>query len=89
MIGLNTTSKRQHHHLTSAKFIQRQKNVEVLFKVFEPCNIFESTSSQIYNVMTKQVVPKEIEEDTSNIETRGEKAMKLFVKECMYGSKNV
>ena len=39
--------------------------------------------------MTKQVIPKEIEEDILNTETRGEKAMKLFVKERICGSKNL
>ena len=59
VIGLNPSSKRpHHHHLTSAKFRQRQKSVEVLLKALEPCKILESTSSQLYNVMTKQVVPK-------------------------------
>ena len=39
--------------------------------------------------MTKQVIPKDIEEDILNTETRGEKAMKLFVKERICGSKNL
>ena len=90
LIGVNPTPKqKQHHHLSSAKFIQRQNNVEVLFDTLEPCNIFESTSPQLYNVITKQVVTKEIEKDILNIETRGEKDMKSFVKDCICGSENL
>ena len=71
LIGFNPKSKRQHHHLSSAKFIERQNKVEFLFNVLEPCNIFESTAPQLYNVMTKQVVSKVIEEDILTFGTRG------------------
>ena len=74
LIGFNPKSKRQHHHhLSSAKFIERQNKVELLYNVLEPCSIFESTAPQLHNVMTKQVVSKVIEEDILKFETRGEK----------------
>ena len=41
LIGFNPKSKRQyHHHLSSAKFIERQNKVELLYNVLEPYNIF-------------------------------------------------
>ena len=51
---------------------------------------FESTVPQLYNVMTKQVVPKVIEEDILKFETRrgGGNAMKLFVQEHICVSDN-
>ena len=90
LIGFNPKSKRQHHHhLSSAKFIERQNKVELLYNVLEPYNIFESTEPQLHNVMTKQVVSKVIEEDILKFETRGENAMKLFVQERICGSDNL
>ena len=41
LIGFNPKSKRQHHHhLSSAKIIERQNQIEFLFNVLKPWNIF-------------------------------------------------
>ena len=81
LIGFNPKSKRQHHHhLSSAKFIERQNKVELLFNVYLRHAAFWKYCTTVYNVMTEQVVPKVIEEDILKFETRrgGGNTMKLY-----------
>ena len=89
LFGVSSSSRTHHHHLTSAKFSQRQQRVRLLSTVLLQCNPFHDNSPRLYNLMTKQFVPETIEKDILTMEERGQQALQSFVEQHICGPTNL
>ena len=89
MVGMTATLCHRHHYLTTASLSRREKNVRKLVEVLKPSNPFADKSTRLYNIMTKQVIPEQIEKDILNMEERGQQSLQCFVQDRILGNTNL
>ena len=89
ILDVLSSSRTHHHHLTNAKFSQRQKSVYLLSTILLESNTFKDNSPRLYNLMTKQVVSEAIEKDILTVEERGQQALESFVNQRICGDTNI
>ena len=61
--------------------MRQEKAITNLFQVLKPCNIFTSEETDMFKLMTKEIVPKSVEESILAVEEIGSSAMIKFVEE--------
>ena len=80
MAGLSSKTPRRHHALSAATFTHQEKALEDLIAMFR-CftNPFSEQSNDLFNLVTKVVVPEKIKEDLCNQSQIGQKLFEAFV----------
>ena len=81
--------KQQHHSLNTSVLERQEKAIEKLHKVLKPCRIFQSDELHMFKLMSKEIVPKNVEESILSMEERGTTALQSFVDDRICGDKNL
>eukprot|EP00112_Aurelia_sp_Birch-Aquarium-sp1_P010681 Seg2275.3 transcript_id=Seg2275.3/GoldUCD/mRNA.D3Y31 product="hypothetical protein" protein_id=Seg2275.3/GoldUCD/D3Y31 len=80
IVELTEHRKKQQHHSLNIPALERQeKAIDKLHKVLKPCRIFESEELHMFKLMSKEIVPKNVEESILSMEKRGTTALQSFV----------
>jgi hypothetical protein len=78
---MSNQRRTEHHCLNQATLMRQEKAITNLFQVLKPCNIFTSEETDMFKLMTKEIVPKSVEESILAVEEIGSSAMIKFVEE--------
>ena len=83
MIGLTVWTRKEHHQLSKATVEQHEKNVSKLREVLLQCNPFDCTEDdeghhELYNMISKVIIPEEIKKDILDTVGRGGKITQVF-----------
>ena len=89
MAGISNKSASEHHCLNKTTVRRQEKAIANLYHVLAPCNIFTSDEKHLFNITTKEIVPKTIEENILSVEMRGSSAMREFVDQRICGEINL
>ena len=89
MVGMTNLNRPVHHCLNQSTVRRQEQAITNLLHVLKPCNIFSSDERQLFKLMTKEILPKYIEESILAKETRGASAMEQFVEERICGDTNL
>jgi hypothetical protein len=89
MIGMPNLNRTVHHRLNQPTVRRQEQAIANLTRVLKPCDIFTSDETHMFKLMTKEILPKEIEESILATERRGSTAMNTFVKERICGDTNL
>ena len=83
MAGSSSTTSVPHHHaLTSAVLAREEKSIEQLLTTMESfTNPFNQDSGDLFNLVTKVVMPENVKKDLCEQSTIGQKLFQSFVKE--------
>ena len=91
MAGVTHEIRGKHHNLTAAVVSREEKNITKLPKTIRAfTNPFSQDGADLFNVMTKVVLPKEVKDDLCNQSAIGFKLFTVFVKERIHiGKENL
>ena len=95
MLGMESKSNIHHHLLTNSTIARQEKYVYQLKMVLKNSNPFslhksnDGSESKLYNLMTKEIMPDDVQDSILRTEERGEAAYREFVKERVCGEKNM
>lgn len=82
MAGISTDSKKIHHDLSPAAMKQEEKDVKTLTDTIRNfSNPFSNGATDLFNIVTKVVMPDAIKNDMLQQEEIGKKLLKTFVEE--------
>ena len=83
MAGSSSTTSVSHYHaLTSAELAREEKSIEQLLTTMESfSNPFNQDSGDLFNLVTKVVMPENVKKDLCEQSTIGQKLFQSFVKE--------
>ena len=93
----STTAPPQHHQLSQSKIARQERSIAQLKSVLAPCNLFQTeTGSEnsdykgcMFKLMSKEIIPDEIQQSILATEETGMEAYKTFVEERIIGSRNL
>lgn len=89
MVRMPNQNNTEHHRLNHTTAVRQEQAIANLSRVLSPCNIFTSDETHLFNLMTKEIIPKPIEESILSMEARGSSAMMKFVEERICGETNL
>jgi hypothetical protein len=89
MVGMPNLNRTEHHCLNQATVKRQELAIANLSQVMKPCNIFTSDETQMFKLMTKEVLPKPVEESILATKIRGTLALNKFVEERLCGEINL
>jgi hypothetical protein len=89
MVGMPKQNNTEHHRLNHTTVVRQEQDITNLSRVLSPCNIFTSEETNLFKLMTKEIIPKPIEECILSMEARGSSVMKKFVEERVSGETNL
>ena len=82
MAGVSTKAKEQNHKLTAAVKSREEKSIDKLSNTIRSyTNPFTQEGSDLYNLVTKKVVPDNVKSDLCEQSTIGDKLFKKFAAE--------
>ena len=88
MAGTSTTTPTHHHSMSNAARLRQDKNVEQLIITLRSfTNPFLEDSSDLYNLVTKVVLPDKVKNDLCQQSSIGRKLLGDFVKERIQSCK--
>ena len=89
MVGMQNLVRTEHHCLNQSTVKRQERTIANLLKVLAPCRIFSSKETHMFNITTKEIIPKPTQESILSVETRGLASMEKFVEERICGDKNL
>ena len=89
MVGMPKQNDTEHHRLNQTTVVRQEQDIANLSRVLSPCNIFTSEETNLFKLMTKEIILKPIKESILSMEARGSSVMKKFVEETISGETNL
>ena len=84
MAGVASKIKTRHHNHTPAIVSREDKSIKSLMETIETfTNPFADESSDLFNLVTKVVMPDNIKEDMCNQSVIGQTLFDTFIKDCI------
>ena len=85
MAGTSTANESTHHHsLVASRLSHEVKNIEKLSNTMESfTNPFTQESNKLFNLVTKVVVPENVQKDLDGQSEIGQKLIDTFVRDCI------
>ena len=92
-----TTSTKQHHQLSQPKITRQERSIAQLKAVLAPCNLFQTVAASenldskrcMFQLMSKEIIPDEVQQSILTTEETGMEAYKKFVEERIIGNVNL
>ena len=93
----STTASQQHHQLSPSKIARQERPISQLKAVLAPCNLFQmETGSEnqdsercMFKLMSKEIIPDEVQQSILATEETGMKAYNTFVEDRILGNGNL
>ena len=93
----STTAPAQHHQLSQSRSDRQQRSVAQLKSVLAPCNLFQTEAGsdssdrkgRMFKLMSKEIIPDEVQQSILATEETGMDAYETFVEERIIGSRNL
>ena len=62
IVGISNQNDTEHHRWNHTTVVRQEQAIANLSRVLSPCNIFTSEEAHLFKLMTKEIVPKPIED---------------------------
>ena len=93
----STTAPAQHHQLSQSRIDRQERSVAQLKSVLAPCNLFQTEAGsessdlkgRMFKLMSKEIIPDEVQQSILATEETGMDAYETFVEERIIGSRNL
>ena len=93
----STTAPAQHHQLCQSRIDHQERSVAQLKSVLAPCNLFQTEAGsetsdrngRTFKLMSKKIIPDEVQQSILATEETGMDAYETFVEERITGSCNL
>ena len=95
VLGLTQSVRKQHHDMSEAKVIRREKYINQLKEVLSKANPFrvsestDDTDLKLVHLANKIIMPDNVQQNILDSEKRGEAEYRIFVEERICGDKNL
>ena len=88
MAGVSSKTQKRHHNLATAVLSREEKNIEKLLATVESfTNPFLEESAELFNLVTKVVMPEKVKGDLCNQSEIGQTQFNTFVEERIQSGK--